>query len=349
MSFKKLDNYIVLDPDRVRLYRILLSSTPYSIKNFNNLLESVRNNLYGILNAKNEYKELSQKIRALGACSNDDKILCKSLKKVIENKIKERLNLNKNTKKFEDFNSYYKGIFQGGSKIDNKFTLNPKILNIIDKYIGDIQIDINTLIKKYDYNIEEIRNTITMKGGGINLPQKEYIGKDIKDLEDFKYQLKYNEFFGDSELKTQDVIMFSVVIFFIRIISLMIVRLAIDINMLHTFEHILIFYIALYIIFLGIIYALVNIEYDIGNSFSLLKQYLYYFYFEINGYYRFILHLSILFIILLIPFIIKIEEDKAEDSYIENDLRTKRNIYKEISNFSLILWVFLTIIALIIK
>lgn len=348
MSFKNLDNYIFLDPDRVKLYRILLSSTPYSIKNFNNLLESVRNNLYGILNAKNEYKELSQKIRALGACSNDDKILCKSLKKVLENKIKERLNLDKN-KNLTDFNNYYKGIFQGGSKIDNNFILNPKILDSIDKYIRAIQIDINTLIQESDNYTEEIRNSYISKGGGLNLPQKEYIGKDIKDLEDFKYQLKYNEFFGDSELKTQDVIMFSVVIFFIRIISLMIVRLAIDINMLHTFEHILIFYIALYIIFLGIIYALVNIEYDIGNSFSLLKQYLYYFYFEINGYYRFILHLSILFIILLIPFIIKIEEDKAEDSYTENDLRTKRNIYKEISNFSLILWVFLTIIALIIK
>lgn len=172
-------------------------------------------------------------------------------------------------------------------------------------------------------------------------------GKNINDLRNYYDQLKNSKYLKEIEIENQDIALFVVSIFVIRIISLILLRLVIDIEFIQTFEHSLIFFVGIYIILFGILYFLVNIEY---NNKNILPNYLYYYYSKTNGYYRIIIHIILLLVILIIPLIIKAEQDDVKDQYVENnDLSNKRRLYNDISNFSLILWVFSTIIALIIK
>lgn len=318
-----INNYLLLENDRVKLYKYLLSSTPENISRYNNLLKDIKHRYSAVLNLKNKFKEDFYKLESLytGKLQNDMKQ--KITKDMDESKLKPLFNatggahlLNKTH--YEDDNEKYE---------EAKRIMN----NTIDYY--------KTELKKDNEKLKEIVNDI-------KLDKKD---KTIEDLEKHKYKLKYNKDFYNSEIETQDVIIFVFVIFIIRTITLILLRLAIDVNMLQTFEHGLLFYIGLYIVFIGILFSLVNMNHDFNSNFTLLKEYLYYLYADINGIYRIIIHISILFIILLIPVIIKAEQDKAEDKYEENDLKRKREIYKELSSFSLILWVFQAIIALIIK
>jgi hypothetical protein len=317
-----INNYLLLENDRLTLYKYLLSSTPENISRYNNLLKDIKHRYSAVLNLKNKFKENFYKLQTLYS------------KKLLSD-MKQKINDNIDT------NSKLKNLFSGGAPLlDEEYDDKKKYehaKNIMDKTIENYNEEIFEDNKK----LKEIVDKLKLDGN------KE--DKTIKELEEHKYKLKYNEDFYNSEITTQDVIIFVFVIFIIRTITLILLRLAIDVNMLQTFEHGLLFYIGLYILFIGILFSLVNMKHDLNNNFTLLKEYLYYLYSDINGIYRIIIHISILFIILLIPVIIKAEEDKAEDKYEENDLKRKREIYKELSSFSLILWVFQAIIALIIK
>ena len=75
---------------------------------------------------------------------------------------------------------------------------------------------------------------------------------------------------------------------------------------------------------------------------------LYYFYIHFNGSYRLLLHISLILILLVIPFVLELDkktEDKT-DMNISFDFNQKEKILSSISFFSLGIFAFTSIIAL---
>ena len=82
-------------------------------------------------------------------------------------------------------------------------------------------------------------------------------------------------------------------------------------------------------------------------SLATLPNLLYYFYIHFNGYNRLILHIIILSILMLIPFILSLDKKFTEqyDANISFDYKKKAEIYNSISNFSFVIWILTSVIA----
>jgi hypothetical protein len=346
---------------------LYLTSDPIYRKKVENTLDQCKENIQKIKKLTDKRNSYIEKIKVMNQNSvqNENTILVKSIYDEILEKIKKETNSEELENIFkEDFKDSDKQGKKITSKSDNKITTKDntkdnKEINVLTLgYYKMLLSTINNIYLKF-ININEkntfkdtvLKSINVPKTGGNNseayIPPEEYKNKKVEDLKEYKYNLKYNPYFYDSELKAQDIVFFIVIIFFIRIISLILLRILIDIEFIKTFEESLFFYTFLYILFFGIIYLLVNMTHDINSFLKFLPHYMYYFYSTTNGYYRLIFHISILLIILIIPLLIKSEQN--DDIYNENNLKYKKNLYKEISTFSLILWIFLTILALIIK
>jgi hypothetical protein len=344
-----MNNYLTLDKNRVRLYNYLLSSTHENISKYNKLLKDIQHRYSSISNLKKNFKETYLKFKSIVGCNNNSR-LCKNIKNRISNKlsnsnIKDKLfNYNTNNTSGGNFGTNLEPVINDKSIDDLINDSKTKIENIISTY--------ETELKNGNPELRKAKENITFNGAKGGGQKEKFKNGNLDDLIDYKYKLKYNEYFYNSEVNTQDVAIFAFLIFIIRTIILVILKLGIDVNMIQTFEDGMFYYVGLYILFIGIIFALVNMDHSLETNIlnidlTLLKKYLYYFYIDVNGISRIIINITILFIILLIPFIIK--SNKNEDIYEENDLKKKRELYKQLGTFSIILWVFQTIIALIIK
>jgi hypothetical protein len=86
------------------------------------------------------------------------------------------------------------------------------------------------------------------------------------------------------------------------------------------------------------------------NKMNDTKGLLYYFYNRVNAtdYTRFIIHIGILLLILVIPFIIRITDNEPSTYKNINDTK-KRNLYKFITNLSTVIWIVLSIMAFLFK
>lgn len=173
----------------------------------------------------------------------------------------------------------------------------------------------------------------------------------------------YNKFKGDLnpsnlEISTIDRIIFIAITFILRFITLMIIDWGLTTNLINSFYSAFFYYCTIYILFFIFITMIVNVVvyYPLLTLFSNIKiitipNYLYYFYIYTNGYIRLLLHIFIILLILLIPYLInidkltflKIENNKPNISY---DYEKKRKINNAISFFSLIIWIITTIVAI---
>ena len=90
------------------------------------------------------------------------------------------------------------------------------------------------------------------------------------------------------------------------------------------------------------------IELFSNSSISSMPNLLYYFYIHINGPNRLILHIILILLLLFIPYILDMDKKNFEenDMNISFDNNIKMDIYNSIANFSLIIWVLTSIIAI---
>jgi hypothetical protein len=141
----------------------------------------------------------------------------------------------------------------------------------------------------------------------------------------------------------------------IRIIALALIYWGLNANLINNFKTAFIYYSAIYILFFIFIIALVNVMYyypifELFSNISLssMPSLLYYFYVHINGYNRLILHLCIILILSVIPFILSMDKriEEQNDMNISFDYKQKDKILNSISYFSLGIWVFTSVIAI---
>jgi len=141
----------------------------------------------------------------------------------------------------------------------------------------------------------------------------------------------------------------------IRIISLSLIFWGLNSNLINNFKTAFIYYCCIYILFFIFIIGLVNVVYYYpiielfsNVSISSMPNILYYFYIHITGPNRLILHAILILLLLFIPFILDMDKKKIEDPEmnISYDNNLKTDIYNSIANFSLIIWVLTSIIAI---
>jgi len=152
----------------------------------------------------------------------------------------------------------------------------------------------------------------------------------------------------------EDKILFIVISFIIRIISIAIVNWTINNNNINTFEKGILLYSSIYLLLMFIIAMIVNITYKYGTNdimygntgFSFFANSLYYFYFIPGGDFkrngRIFIHSLFIIIFTLIPFVLK----PKDDNNIDYDFRKKREVINLINKYTFVVWIFTSILAI---
>lgn len=178
------------------------------------------------------------------------------------------------------------------------------------------------------------------------------IKSDIKNFEnDPDNPLKELEITFDDRL----VFIFST--FFIRYITLVLVKWSIDINIIKTFEEGFYYYAAIYLTIFWFIVLFVNIDnstqidyMNFDDFMNSIRSVFYYYYMGTNGVTRLFIHSALIVILLMIPVILNIrkkndyEEDEENNSNILN-YEERKKLIKSLSLFTIYIWILTSIIA----
>jgi len=186
--------------------------------------------------------------------------------------------------------------------------------------------------------IEELKNTNNLFSGKKN-EQTENTSSLARARE-----LVYNNEISSFKYTMEDKYIFIGVTFVIRAISLVILKWAIDVDFVTIFESAIYLYIAIYILLFCMIWAIINYS---GMETDKLPYYLYSFN-RINGNTHLIVHIALMLILSIIPFIIQAgKDDLSFSKHFSESMEGKRDIYRGLSNFTLLSWISLSLIALI--
>jgi len=264
------------------------------------------------------------------------------------------------------FNGILNDIKKKQAKSLELMTENKHIINNFNKksIIGLVR-ELKSLIKdSKNYNkkkeiLKELKKIIQIERGqigGADLPTYE------KPIHDFVEELKSNKMTEKKyendplvaekiiEINYTDRFIFIGLTFAIRIISLFIVEWSLSVNIVNNFFYAIIAYSCFYILLFTFFVFLVNVIFYFPVT-QLYKDYsivdfpnmFYYMYVYTNGYVRLVLHISIILILLVIPFILDVESMEQDIKY---DIKKKYEILTNISNFSFVIWILTSLIAL---
>lgn len=204
--------------------------------------------------------------------------------------------------------------------------------------------NIDEVIK--DFTNPEKDKDLTALSTTVNLPKIKGIYEKYKDI--------YSYSPDRLEITLIDRIIFIITTFIIRLIALALIYWGLNSNLINNFKTAYIYYSIIYILFFIFITALVNVMYyypifELFSNVSLnnMPNLLFYFYIHFNGPYRLILHISLILILLVIPFVLELDK-KTEDQTelnISFDFNQKEKILNSISYFSLGVFALTSIIA----
>jgi len=331
--------------------------------------------LYTLNDAKIYNDEMQEKIskiaKGLQTISDKDR------SKVIEN-LKQLLDNDKYEKLFTIIKNYQNnkkitgGVVDGNNEIKNINEINTdndkqmpnedetyrinKPLAPMKMFLDQITKAAPLLYTKSKTNIDEIINKTTGDGKEKN-PKNDTKPIDVNKIKGV-YQTfqKIPRISPDRvEINMTDRGVFIGVTFAIRMIALSLIYWCLNSNLINNFKTAFIYYCIIYMIFFLFIIALVNVIFyypitELFSNFSLstIPGLLYYFYIHFNGYNRLILHIIILSILMLIPFILSLDKKFTEqyNANISFDYKKKAEIYNSISNFSFVIWILTSVIAL---
>lgn len=204
---------------------------------------------------------------------------------------------------------------------------------------------------KYKNRLEEIKNK-----QDISSTVKAQMYKDV--LTEFEDDPNYS--INNFKLTKEDKLVFIFVTFIIRLLSLMIIDWSLTSNFVVNFYQAYLLYIGLYCIFLLLILVIVNMTYtmslqDVGkeNSFAVtLASSMYFFYFvpgkRWSSSLRIIVHLSVIILMTLISLFI-VSGSRNQEGTINYNYSEKKFIKRQLNNFTLILWLFTSFLAMTFK
>ena len=164
---------------------------------------------------------------------------------------------------------------------------------------------------------------------------------------------------NELEITYDDRLVFIILTFLIRYISLSIIKWCIDINIIKTFSDGFLYYAIIYLSIFWFIVFFVNIENNIqvdymnfDNFMNSIRSVLYYYYMGTNGISRLLVHSSLILVLLIIPIILNIRNKKSydyEDEYNDEneliDYEERNKLNKSLSTFTIYIWILTSIIA----
>lgn len=177
-----------------------------------------------------------------------------------------------------------------------------------------------------------------------------------------KYDIKNFENDPDNPLKELEItfddrLVFIFSTFFIRYITLVLVKWSIDINIIKTFEEGFYYYAAIYLTIFWFIVLFVNIDnstqvdyMNFDDFMNSIRSVFYYYYMGTNGITRLFIHSALIVILLMIPVILNIrkkndfDEDEENTSNILN-YEERKKLIKSLSLFTIYIWILTSIIA----
>ena len=217
-------------------------------------------------------------------------------------------------------------------------------VNTVAPMLGNVPpTNIDEIIKNNnnpDITKDQTLNTV------IDVPKIKGIYDKYKDI--YKYSP------DRLEITLIDRIIFIVTTFIIRLIALALIYWGLNSNLINNFKTAFIYYSVIYILFFIFITALVNVMYyypifELFSNISLnnMPNLLYYFYIHFNGPNRLILHIVLILILLVIPFVIELDKrtEDQTDLNISFDFNQKEKILNSISNFSFGIFALTSVIA----
>ena len=262
---------------------------------------------------------------------------------------------------------------QTGGKYDDDYK-ESKFRNVLKKDYGITNVD----------NLSEPIYTPKAEGNGTdeqkainNNMKKRYetqnklvdIGERIDKFNDgdlnttdIKSDIKRFENDPDNPLKELEItfddrLVFIFSTFFIRYITLVLVKWSIDINIIKTFEEGFYYYAAIYLTIFWFIVLFVNIDnstqidyMNFDDFMNSIRSVFYYYYMGTNGVTRLFIHSALIVILLMIPVILNIrkkneyEEDEENTSNILN-YEERKKLIKSLSLFTIYIWILTSIIA----
>jgi hypothetical protein len=268
----------------------------------------------------------------------------------------------------EDLDKYIKdgnkkgGKIIGGDNYDD--ILKAKYLNT-QKYNKINEENIKTLrdenkksvIKaiKTNNKIEQLSNDIDIYNGSDDAKKKQYKYLIINKIKEFENDPKNP--IQELAITFDDRIVFIIVTFLIRYVSLIMVQWCIDINIIKTFYEGFIYYAIIYIILFWFVVLFVNIDnsYDVkymnfNGIINSIRSLFYYFYMGTNGISRLLVHTSLILLLIIIPIILNI---KKKSEYIDDEqkgtilltIEERKQLSKSLSLFTIFIWLFTSIIA----
>ncbi len=220
----------------------------------------------------------------------------------------------------------------------------------LKKYSKDLK-------QKFDYN--SIINNYTNRLSNV-LSETDDEKIKARKLQDIINEIDYDDATSmkSLEISKEDILIFIGITFMIRLICLMIVDWALTSNFVVSFLQAYLLYIGIYFIFILLIVVIVNISYNFSlnelynsdhGTITSLAGSLYYFYFipgkMLQSSLRIIIHLVfILTLTMLSLFIVKGTNNTEE--IISYNYSEKKHIKRQLTNFTLILWIFTSVFAI---
>jgi hypothetical protein len=186
--------------------------------------------------------------------------------------------------------------------------------------------------------------------------------KDIKvsKLKDIIDGIENNDFTTIEQLKLSksDRLVFIGVTFLIRLVCLVLIDWALNTNYVVSFTQAYVLYVSLYCIFVLILIVVVNMTYNFPMNklynedhgiFTAIASSMYYFYLIPGNWIwdsaRFIIHFTLIIFLTVIAIMIKTNENN-DDNILNYDYSQRKNIRRALSNFTLLLWFFTSIVAM---
>ena len=306
--------------------------------------------LYTTKDSKTYHTEIQAKLatiaKGLKSLSSDDR------KNVIAN-LKKVLDINSSDKYTNLFNSIETFEKKGGAGAI-EYGLKKPIMPM-NTLLTHVHKEIPLLGEPPINTIDEL----ILPKDKLNLPENKI---EIKPFEVSKVKAIYDYYNKIPQLSPErininmvDRGVFILTTLIIRIISLSLIFWGLNSNLINNFKKAFIYYCCIYILFFIFIIGLVNVVYYYpiielfsNVSISSMPNILYYFYIHITGPNRLILHIILILLLLFIPYILDMDKKNIQDPdmNISFDNNLKTDIYNSIANFSLVIWVLTSIIAI---
>jgi hypothetical protein len=249
-----------------------------------------------------------------------------------------------------------------GDEKENELKAKKEILEAL---LNDNEI----LFKDYDSKIDKLKddyNTTNLLGeykDKLKTVLDAPTGDDkikARKLQDIISEIEDNDMTSikSLELTKEDRLVFIGITFMIRLLILTVIDWSMTTNFVINFFQAYMLYIGLYFIFVLLFVVIVNLTYNLSiyklyidkhNLFTSMAGSLYYFYLVpgnmLGSGMRILIHLGLIFFMTIISLFISYNGSYTEDE-INYNYAEKKQIKRQLNNFTLVLWIFTSILAM---